>query len=234
MTKQNGYGTFQQWIKRITQWFRATFQPGHKPPRILEEHYSDQGALLRLECYEPGVVSMWKLVHRSSTSDLLITLVALRKLREDLAFERQHITNRKATPYRDWRRAFEIELADQLKNQADVDATHIFLVAWVSRTPVKERTDKSGRVYRFVATHCTHAILCDLQGNSTAWTTENLYARKITEIIVKRLLRLPRSPYFSWEELVREIDWITWLDFYAKHAFGQVHLLQPKKSSRKK
>lgn len=225
MSQQNATG-FLGWIEQLTNWFRSQFQLGQRGPRILEEYYSDRGALFLLDCDRPGVVSFWKLVHKSATSDLLIVLVSLRQLREDLAL--QQLNNPNAPTYRHWRRAFEVELATQLENQSHVDGTHIFLVAWVSRAATKQRIDGSGRVHRFTATECSVALLCDLQGLTFAWAGENGYARKIIEIIAKRLLKLDH-PYSTWEEAIRRIDWLSWLEAYAQQAIGLTHVIQPPK-----
>ena len=227
MSKNNATG-FWGWIEQLTSWFRNQFQPGQRGPRILEEYYSDRGALFSLDCDRPGVVSFWKLVHKSATSDLLVVLISLRQLQEDLAQQRLH--DSEAPAYRHWRRAFEVELSAQLENQSHVDGTHIFLVAWVSRAATKQRVDRDGRVHRFTATECSHAIICDLQGVTFAWAGENGYARKIVEVIAKRLLKLDyRQASNTWEDVIRHIDWIVWLEAYVQEAIGRTHVLQPPK-----
>lgn len=227
MSKHNATG-FLGWIEQLTNWFRNQFQHGQHGPLILEEYYSDRGALFSLACDRPGVVSFWKLVHKSASSDLLVVLISLRQIREDLA--QQQLNHPAAPAYRHWRRAFEVELCAQLENQSHVDGTHIFLVAWVSRAATKQRVDRDGRVHRFTTTECSHAIVCDLQGLTFAWAGENGYARKIVAVIAKRLLKLDyRHDRNTWEDVIRHIDWIIWLEAYVQEVIGKAHVLQPPK-----
>lgn len=209
-------------IERLINWLRTI---GHSPeptPPGIKTASTPDATLWKLNSREPGVVAAYWVVHRDAARDLAIALINIAVLREDLA---RNDPRSGSDPLRITSRStFRAELNRYLAedNQINLTAiTHIFVVTWQGRQP-DER-------HRYpVAPIC--AIPCDLQGLTFAWTAGDRYASNITEAMAKQLLRLRTRQGESWEFFVSRINWVGWLDSYAKMRFGPNHVLQPRKS----
>lgn len=208
-------------VRRLLSWIRAV---GHSPeptPPGIKAATTPDATLWKLNSREPGVVSAWWVVHRDARQDLAIALINIAVLREDLA---RNDPRRGSDPLRITSRStFRAELNRYLAEDAKLNLTaitHIFVVTWQGRQP----DDR----HRYpVEPIC--AIPCDLQGLTFAWTAGDRYASRITEAMARQLLKLKTRRGESWEFFVSQINWVGWLEDYARMSFGQNHVLQPKK-----
>lgn len=212
----------QRIISRILQWARRSL--GMQQPRNpgTLEGVCDRATLWRVPSDDAGVVVCWWLCHRDASADLVISLINLAQLREDAG--RGQLYRRATDPIHiTGQRPFSAELDTYFESQGGLNAafvSHIFVVAWRSRIP-------SGSHRRYLVRPAA-ALPCDLQGVTNAWSGGDRYALKITEVIARRLLRT-HGTLNTWQEIVEKIDWLEWLDFYAKHALGDTHVLQPRR-----
>lgn len=215
-------------ISQLVRWLRIAGNSPEPSPLGTKEASTFEATLWKIESDEPGVtepgvvVAYW-VVHTSASRDLAIALINLSKLREDLRGKR----NRNSTdPVRLTSRAtFRAELnryIEQDTTLAREQLTHIFVVAWQSRVPDANRFYKVNPVV---------AIPCDLVGASVGWGAGDRYSKAITRAIAHQLLRLKVRQDESWEFFVSQIDWLGWLEDYARHQFGPNHTLQPRRAS---
>jgi len=225
-----------RWLADIGQWLRDAI--GTKESRsfeILEHRASEAGDceawLLcneACDCGLGGMVAFWFLRHHTSAeADLIILCFNTAQIRE--AYQGERVEDS-----RGWRRKFEVSARLNLKLQADVLSTHLFMVCWVG---------KSARVIRFVdhktdyykQIRCTTCHAVDLQGHKT-WVGSNRAASKIVRAIALRCIEIQPNGESTWEDILmglsqrdRKINWLAWLEVCVRKEIGVEHILQPKK-----
>ncbi|HEY9621558.1 MAG TPA: hypothetical protein V6C78_14445 [Crinalium sp.] len=217
-----------RFIRRFLRWVRKHLGLEQPSPSRTLEGISSCATLWRLPSSEAGVVDCWQICHRAAASDLVISLLSVARLREDVA--EQRLYRRSTDPIRlVSRRSFRQDFSRYLESQGGLDArfiSHIVVVAWKSRIPTPmEGSDRRRYLVRPVV-----AIPADLQGMSFAWTSGDRYASKMVELIARRVLKMEALSFRSWDEIVNSLDWIEWLDWYAKQFLGPSHVLQPAKT----
>jgi len=220
-------GTLSNFIRRLFNWMRRTLgSPKFQAPGTLEGR-STRATLWRVVSTEPGVSACWWLCHQDATADLVINLINLVQLREDSG--RGNLYRRSTdSVYVPGKQHFSAELEAYCQSQGGLDPrflSHIFVVIWRSRVAVGDN--------RRYLVQPLAAIPGDLQGVTGAWSSGDRYAMRITEAIAKRLLRTQPTALVTWQEIVNKIDWLEWLEAYAKQGLGQSHVLQPRHSPKK-
>lgn len=217
-----------RFIARFTRWLRRQLGLEQlKPPGTLEGK-SDRATLWRINSDEPGVVCCWWICHQDASADLVVSVISIAQLREDLGRGRSY--RRSTDPIRISQSNFRASLEAYLELQGGLDMrfiSHVFAVAWRSRVP-HIRTDRGGSERRDYLVRPLGGFPGDFQGLTNAWASGDRHALRIAEVIARRLLRT-QSNLHSWESIVDRIDWLEWLDFYAKKSLGATHVLQPAK-----
>lgn len=248
------------WLQGLVEWLRNTLGvAGKTEPRWLERwiaidghidrddarvfNIPDTEALLLCNgqnsnsCPIPGVVALWEIKHLAALNNLILICVNAAQLKESPQGEHD----------RHWQRSFEKSARMALQAQKNINYSHVFMVGWVSKTPVVHRTKiVAGRAMQeaYHSIICTACIACDLQGVTRPWLGDNKAAERVVRAIAMRLLAITPSDYSSWEETVRTLDtgkanatWLSWLHYFAcentKTRVAAGHILQPPRASLK-
>jgi len=213
----------RQWLRAIELWVRRALRTRSSPkPTILESHYGSRVARYRLASDAPGVIAVWRIVQADAKSDLLLCLVNLAQLRETIGRTAESRGSTAATAHWDNPLSREIKKFLRTKDNREIDATHLFVVSWISKTPIA-RLDGNGRTIYGTHVECVGIFAVSLG----SW--DDLPAKRIIDRIAKRIAEIEPLEIAPWEKRVRLIDWLEWLDHYGKVAFGPFHTLQPLK-----
>lgn len=210
-------------VTRFVRWVRTIgHTPEPTPPGERVASTPDCSLWEIRDTDEPGVKLAYWVVHRDASRDLAIALINIAHLREDLG-------RRNFRPSTDPLRLtsgakFRATLNQYLKSEEGLElamVTHILVVCWQSRLPNEHKHYRVDPVA---------AIPCDLVGAGIGWGAGDRYAKAITKAMAHQLLRLQTRRDESWEFFVSQIEWVGWLEDYARHQFGPNHILQPRRT----
>lgn len=232
------------WIQDFFTWLRDVLgiaeQSEPAPIEVLTAQGGECKAYLLFcdrDAPVEGVVEIWLLHHdTSATRDCLIILVNVAQIRE--SYGPAWDLDAPLFP-KPWRRAFEVKAKAELVEQREIDGTHLFLVGWVSKTPVASRFSQ-GKVVKFRAIECQRVYLVDLLG-ALYYLGVNEPARRIVRAMVKRAIAIPPGTLNIWENYIfylgepeSKTTWLTWMEHYSRKIKGthisDDHILQPRKS----
>lgn len=222
-----------RFIRRIFRKMRKFLGigPADKPIGKLE-FATDFATLWHVASDDSGIVDCWQICHEDADFDLVLSLLSIPQLREDIAFKGKHYYQRSTDPIRiTGKKPFNAELEEYMQDCGGLDVrqiSHIVVVVLRSQTSQRFHAGTS-REFRRYLTYPLLAFPCDLVGVSFAWTTGNRYASAIVKGMAKSLLKIKRVKSLSWEDQIRGVDLIDLLERYSNKAFGEGHVLQPRK-----
>jgi hypothetical protein len=119
-----------------------------------------------------------------------------------------------------WRRAFEVKARQEIAKQRGTlrHSSHLVFVAWRSRKPVKSRFVQ-GKLVNYCSIDLQHCFAVNLQSTRQAqelFVGQNFYATRIMRVLAFRCLRMGSTPHNSWLDLVGNVPWLVWMDYYAR------------------
>lgn len=220
------------WIRSLLRWLKRFFRARTVPSvQILERYHVDGIGVLRLaDASIPGCVDLWRIDYGyNQRFRFFLCLISLAELRQSTA--RRNRGNALGLP-RTGTVAVSLEL--QLKDQANVLATHYWIVGF--NRPVFA-TDAKGRSYQAYRTSDVQLLACDLQGPSGSFVG-NRHARRYARLVIRRLARGEFREYNqhqTWEDAVKSIDWHEWLQGLSRSVsdgISETHVLCPPRSKR--
>lgn len=220
------------WLKDFLKQLRRLlgFSSVERPRiRILEEYHADGISVLRLA--DPsiaGCVDLWRIDRHHERSKFFLCLINVSLLREDLGLLRTSLdafANTRAGTLAD-------SLREQFQEQADILSTHFWITGWHKEF---EGIDPKGRHYRSQRTVDVCVVACDLQGGSGVYAGDRhalRFSRKIIVQLAANEFREYSHSNKNWQNAVRSIDWVQWLDGLGRTYIDLTHVLQPKRKRK--
>lgn len=222
-----------EWINKLLRLLRKLLGAKSESPRLqkLEEYYADGSAVFRLDDPSiPGAIDLWRIDRHDATGQFFICVINIEKLRDELGQQRAGRGDRQQS-----RSRYTDLLEHQLQAQAHIMATHLWITGW---SYSRLKYDKTGRAYRSSELGDLNCVAVDLQGLGGPITGDRYalrFARKISFRLAERIDRRESPLRFNtWEEIVKKIDWVDWLEGYARAWIHPTHALQPPRPQRSK
>lgn len=238
-----------QWIHDLVGWLRSVLGVEERPPQPLEVLVEQDGDckayLLFSDRSSPveGIVEIWLLRHElSATKDCLILLVNIAQIRETYGAGWEDLDS--ALLPNHWRRAFEYRARAEIKLQAAISGTHLFMIGWLSKKAIASRIVQGGKEEHYRHIECQRVYSVDLVG-ALYYQGVNEPARKILRAIVQRAIATTPGNLNIWEELIFSLGepdsrttWLDWLSHYARKPnqtrISRDHILQPPRADLRK
>lgn len=234
------------WLRSLVGWLRSALGVEERPPQPLEVLVDQEGDckayLLFSDKEAPveGLVEVWLLRHElSATKDCLILLINIVQIRESYGSSWDEIESQLLPD--NWRRAFEYRAKAEIRLQAHIAGTHLFMVGWMSKRAIASRFVR-GHEEHYRHIECQRVYSVDLIG-LRHWLGLNEQARQIIRAIVKRAIATTPGNMNPWENLIFSLGeptsrttWLDWLSHYARTGPTKIdahHTLQPPKASFK-